>query len=66
MKRKNEINTEVRVSDKEFQDILRTELWQVLQGTMEYMQSSNNRKCEMKIDHPGYDIKIIIEEKEGS
>lgn len=66
MKKKNEIKTEVRVEDEEFQDILHSELWQVLQGTMEYMQSINSSKAEMRIEHPGYDIKIIIEEKEGS
>lgn len=66
MKKKNDIKTEVRVEDEEFQDILHSELWQVLQGTMEYMKSINSSKSEMIIDHPGYDIKIIIEEKEGS
>lgn len=66
MKKKNDLKTESRVEDKEFQDILHSELWQVLQGTMEYMQSINSNKSEMRIDHPGYDIKIIIEEKEGS
>ena len=66
MKTKNDLKTELRIKDEEFQDILHTELWQVLQGTMEYMQSINSSKSEMRIDHPGYDIKIIIEEKEGS
>lgn len=66
MKMKNDLKTVSRMSDKEFQEILHTELCHVLLGTMEYMQSTNNRKCEMRIDHPGYDIKIIIEEKEGS
>lgn len=66
MKMKNEVKTELRVEDDEFQDILHSELWQVLQGTMEYMQSINSSKSEMRIEHPGYHIKIIIEEKEES
>lgn len=66
MKKKNDIKTEVRVEDEEFQDILHSELWQVLQGTMEYMQSINSGKAEMRIEHPGYHIKLIIEEKKES
>lgn len=66
MKMKNDLKIESRISDEHFRQILHTELWQVLQGTMDYMHSSNQSKCEMKINHPGYDIKIIIEEKEGS